>query len=354
MSNREPQGAESSSLAATAAILYAAAPRQEYIDAAGEFLRGLAPGRMVLADAYERMGRRELADREWRAAVESAYPLLRRILAMVAVCGVILAAGVIGLVFAIVHRLRRSETALALEAKEGIGANWGVREAVEGLILWLFTAMVAGAVLAALLPAEKPHEALYQLVVALVAGLPAIGWVLLTSPAGTRIGWRLTGWWRQAALGISAAGLSAAPVLGLHKLLQDLQLRHLYLRPRSLPAKLPEEHPLVPLFVGEEGWQWRAMLIVGACVILPILEETLFRGILYRALRRHWSFAPAAVGSAAIFAVSHLSWAGMVPYLLLGMVFAYLYERSGSLVAPWAAHGAFNGFNLAILLALFG
>ncbi len=178
--------------------------------------------------------------------------------------------------------------------------------------------------------------------------------MLLTSPAGTRIGWRLTGWWRQAALGISAAGLSAAPVLGLHKLLQDLQLRHLYLRPRSLPAKLPEEHPLVPLFVGEEGWQWRAMLIVGACVILPILEETLFRGILYRALRRHWSFAPAAVGSAAIFAVSHLSWAGMVPYLLLGMVFAYLYERSGSLVAPWAAHGAFNGFNLAILLALFG
>jgi len=354
LSNRELRGPEGSRLAATAAILYSTPPREEYIEAAGEFLRGLVPGRMVLADAYERMGWRELAEREWRAAEEQAFSLLNRILVMLAVCGAMLGAGVIGLVFAVVRLLWRSETTAEPAAKEAIAANWGVREAVEALILWLFAAMIAGVVLGALLPAEKSREAVYHLLVALVAGVPAIAWVLLISPSGTRLGWRLAGWWRQVAVGISAAGLSAGPVLVLHQFLQNLQVRHLYLRPRSLPAKLPEEHPLVPLFVGEQGWQWRAMLIVGACVLLPILEETLFRGILYRALRRHWSFAPAAVGSAAIFAVIHLSWVGMVPYLLLGLVFAYLYERSGSLVAPWAAHGAFNGFNLAILLTLFG
>ncbi|UCC67865.1 MAG: CPBP family intramembrane metalloprotease, partial [Armatimonadota bacterium] len=222
------------------------------------------------------------------------------------------------------------------------------------LILWLFVAMIAGAVLIAVMPAEAPHEAVYQLLVALVAGVPAIAWVLLTSPSGTRLGWRLAGWWRQVAAGISAAGLAAAPVLVLHQLLQDLQVRQMFLRPRGLTENLPEEHPLVPLFVGEQGWQWRAALIVGACVILPVLEETLFRGILYGALRRRWSFAPAALASAAIFAAAHLSWVGMVPYLLLGLVFAYLYERSSSLVAPWAAHGAFNAFNLAFLLTLYG
>jgi membrane protease YdiL (CAAX protease family) len=87
---------------------------------------------------------------------------------------------------------------------------------------------------------------------------------------------------------------------------------------------------------------------------VPVVEETLFRGVLYGALRRHWPFAPAALASGAVFAVGHLSLAGAIPYLLLGLLFAYLYERSGSLVAPWAAHGAFNAFNLAVLLALFG
>jgi membrane protease YdiL (CAAX protease family) len=354
LAGQQPVGPERTALFAANALAYSTHPRQRSVDRARDFLLRLVPGRMILARAYERMGEQDLADAEWRAAEAESYPLLRRFNVMLAVCGAIVAIGLIGLLAAIVGRFRRRARPAAPEDERPTAARWGMREAVEALILWLFVAIAAAVALAAAWPAGVSREIAYKLVPGLIGGAAATGWVLLVSPRGRRLGWRVARWWRSVAVGVSAAGIAALPVLGLYTLLQDLQLRHLYLRPRNLPLELPEEHPLVPLFATEQGWQARLILIVAACVVIPILEETVFRGILYRALRRQWSFAPAALASAAVFALIHLSWIGLAPYLLLGVVFAYLYERSGSLVAPWAAHGAFNGFNLAFLLTLYG
>ena len=52
--------------------------------------------------------------------------------------------------------------------------------------------------------------------------------------------------------------------------------------------------------------------------------------------------------------VKPMDLAGFLVYALLGLLFAYLFERSRSLVASWAAHAAFNVFNLMLLFALFG
>jgi hypothetical protein len=108
----------------------------------------------------------------------------------------------------------------------------------------------------------------------------------------------------------------------------------------------------VPVFAEAHGIR-AVLLVLAACVAAPALEETLFRGILFRALRCRWSFPAAAALSAVIFALGHTRWSALLPYLLLGALFAWLYERSGSLVAPAVAHGAFNGFNLAIILVLY-
>jgi membrane protease YdiL (CAAX protease family) len=116
----------------------------------------------------------------------------------------------------------------------------------------------------------------------------------------------------------------------------------------------PTEHPMVPILATAPGWQTKLFLVAVACVVVPVLEETLFRGVLYRALRRHWSFTPAAIASGLVFSVSHLNPTAMIPYLLLGILFAYLYERTGSLLAPAVAHGAFNAYTLVVVLAIFG
>jgi membrane protease YdiL (CAAX protease family) len=72
----------------------------------------------------------------------------------------------------------------------------------------------------------------------------------------------------------------------------------------------------------------------------PIVEETLYRGMLYRYLRDRWRWPVAVVVSAAVFAAMHLP-LSRAPYALAGgIVYALLREWRGSLVAPIAAHAA--------------
>jgi membrane protease YdiL (CAAX protease family) len=215
----------------------------------------------------------------------------------------------------------------------------------------MFVATVANAVLDEVLAAQGEWRPAFLLLPALAAGLIAVGWVWLVCPRPRRLGWDISRPWRPLLVGLAATGVSAIPVLALYLGIQHLQMQYM-LAHQPVPGALPPEHPMVPVFVAASGWRMNVVLVGAACVILPALEETLFRGILYRGLRREWAFAPAALVSALVFAVAHLNPAALVPYMLLGVLFAYLYERSSSLVAPWAAHAAFNGFNVAILMAI--
>jgi len=110
----------------------------------------------------------------------------------------------------------------------------------------------------------------------------------------------------------------------------------------------------VPVFAAASGWESTAALVAAACLLIPVLEETLFRGILYRALRVWWPAIGAALASGLVFAVGHMSFVGLLPYLLIGMALAGLYERQKTLLAPAVCHAAFNAFNIVILYALFG
>lgn len=92
------------------------------------------------------------------------------------------------------------------------------------------------------------------------------------------------------------------------------------------------------------GWK----LVVLAVVLAPLCEEFIFRGLLFRGLRRDLSLPWAAVASAAVFAIIHPS-LGVVPVFGLGLACAIAYERSGWLLAPVLAHATYNG--VVVLLA---
>jgi uncharacterized protein len=98
------------------------------------------------------------------------------------------------------------------------------------------------------------------------------------------------------------------------------------------------------------------LAVVLAVLIAPVLEELVFRGALHGALRSRVGVRPAAVVSSAVFALIHLeivtsSPAFLVQLFLLGLVFVWLYERTGNLVAPVAAHLVFNAISIAIAYA---
>lgn len=97
------------------------------------------------------------------------------------------------------------------------------------------------------------------------------------------------------------------------------------------------------------GW-W--VLLLAAAIGAPIAEELLFRGFLFSGLRASpLGFTGAAVISAAVWTALHASYSpyGLALLMLIGFYFAWLRERTGTLLPSMAGHALYNGL---IVLAL--
>lgn len=95
--------------------------------------------------------------------------------------------------------------------------------------------------------------------------------------------------------------------------------------------------------------------LILALVVIAILpglgEEFIFRGILQNKLERISGNVHVAIWfSAFIFGAIHMQFYGMVPRVLLGAVFGYLYIFSNKkLIYPILAHAFNNGFSIIML-----
>ena len=97
-----------------------------------------------------------------------------------------------------------------------------------------------------------------------------------------------------------------------------------------------------------------ASLLVGLALLAglaPLVEELVFRGLLYGWLAGRWGGGVAVIGSSLAFAAAHVELAHVILVLPLGLVFGWLRWRSGSLWPSLVAHMANNG--LAVAAAAF-
>jgi uncharacterized protein len=86
------------------------------------------------------------------------------------------------------------------------------------------------------------------------------------------------------------------------------------------------------------------------------VEEWIFRGYMYRALKERWRWWVAALVTAAVFGLMHaanpnFSPAALINTFLAGILLAILVERSGSLWSATLVHGVWN-FAVASLASL--
>jgi len=119
-----------------------------------------------------------------------------------------------------------------------------------------------------------------------------------------------------------------------------LAMVYLYLIDRiPLLARLKEEAPdLLATEYGENFLLWfRGLAILGA----PPVEEFIFRGLVFRGLRRTLPLRWSVLASAAIFAIVHPP-ISFLPVFGLGIATALVYERTGRLMAPILCHMAYN------------
>ena len=82
----------------------------------------------------------------------------------------------------------------------------------------------------------------------------------------------------------------------------------------------------------------------------PLLEEPLFRGVIFGGFSKIMPVWAAMLLSGFLFALVHVNAATLIPLWFLGIAFAWLYVRTGTLLAPMAVHFTFNAINLTLCL----
>lgn len=94
-----------------------------------------------------------------------------------------------------------------------------------------------------------------------------------------------------------------------------------------------------------------AMAAVLAVLVIPLIEELLFRGFLLPVLVRTWGTVWGLVGTSLLFGILH-GVDYLVPIACLALVLGWVRLRTGRLAAAWAVHALHNGVQVVLLVFL--
>lgn len=84
------------------------------------------------------------------------------------------------------------------------------------------------------------------------------------------------------------------------------------------------------------------LAIIVSSVIGPILEEIVFRKIIFGTLHKRLNFFLSALISSVIFAFAHMEPQHLLLYSAMGFTFAFLYVKTKNIFVPIFAHVAMN------------
>ncbi len=104
------------------------------------------------------------------------------------------------------------------------------------------------------------------------------------------------------------------------------------------------ENPQVKDLTGGGGFSWARLILalITASIVAPIIEELLFRGMLYGWLRTRWSAVGGVVLSAAVFSAAHAIPLILASIFVVGLTLAIVYEKTKSTLATMTLHSLFN------------
>lgn len=92
-------------------------------------------------------------------------------------------------------------------------------------------------------------------------------------------------------------------------------------------------------------------LIIPA-VFAPILEELIFRKIIFGTLHKKMHFFWAAILSSLAFGVIHLDLTHLLVYTGMGLVFSYLYVKTKTIIVPILVHMGMNSITVLAQLLI--
>jgi hypothetical protein len=173
-----------------------------------------------------------------------------------------------------------------------------------------------------------------------------ICWMVVTAN-GRRPFWRSVEWgwelgsdWKEMA---KYAGLAVA--------LAVVMMGFTYLLEKFLPHRETDLEKLLKL-----GAVVRVLVATLAVLTAPLVEEVVYRGVLYLGIERAWGKAAGVILVTLLFALVHVpqywgSYAALTAIISLSLVLTLLRSATGKLLPCFMTHLVYNGVQAAALLA---
>ncbi|MDA0352140.1 MAG: CPBP family intramembrane metalloprotease [Chloroflexi bacterium] len=148
---------------------------------------------------------------------------------------------------------------------------------------------------------------------------------------------------RWAPVGIAVAG-SYSVLLGYGIAIQALH-------ELGVDTGIFEGGNSIPIDEGSDTLPLVGLLVifgVAVVAVAPLAEEIFFRGLLFRALDGVWPSWAAIAVSGLAFGAFHVNLAVLLPFTIIGMLFAWAFKASGSLWVSITAHFIINTVSLIV------
>jgi len=97
--------------------------------------------------------------------------------------------------------------------------------------------------------------------------------------------------------------------------------------------------------------QGKDMLLpfISVAIMAPVSEELYFRGMVYPLIRSSFGVRAALIVSGLFFGALHFDLFRLIPIWVGGIVLAYFYEKTGSLITCIIAHSTWNTMMLLMM-----
>ncbi|MFT5222824.1 MAG: membrane protease YdiL (CAAX protease family), partial [Glaciecola sp.] len=206
-----------------------------------------------------------------------------------------------------------------------------------GLVAWTFVAQLLVGIVAVALGIDLDDGGALRVIVVIAQIVTVAGTIFILRQSG-RLSWRLWGPTRPSLrdLGVGlGAGLAGYAIV----------LAWIFL----FTSIFGQPDPVEQALLRDVGTSVTVIVtsFLAAVLMAPIVEEIVFRGVLFQALRRRLGLIGAMAVSAGIFTGVHVELyppggafqpVAVVALFLLGAWLAYSFHRSGSLTVPILAH----------------
>ncbi len=213
----------------------------------------------------------------------------------------------------------------------------GRREVLGGLLLFIIANLAIGGLMVAVdLELDAARLLALSAVLMALASYPA----LRSSLAANRLdalGWVSRGTGRGLRTGIMAWFLLMPLFFGFNLFWVQVWV--------FFTGELPVQEVKDLISGGQEG---SALVFLLAVLLIPFLEELVFRGILLNSLRPRLGAAWAIGLSSLVFAMLH-GLAASGPIFVLALAMGAAMVLSGNLFVPFALHAMNNGVQLVLL-----